>query len=175
MISSQKKIAFRRFLAFGIDWLVIVIWAGVLFGVVMLSYSGKPPGPSGPWRAQGVGFLAMTLPIVLYFSICEASPWRATLGKRILSLRVINTNSDRMAFSRTLLRNCIKFIPWELGHLVANQAIFSSTTDLPDWVYLPMFFAFVFPLWWIISIYMRGNSPYDQVTNTRIVLGIDPA
>ena len=55
MMASKNKIAIRRFLAFGIDWLVIAIWAGTIFGIVMLSFSGQPPGPSGPWRSQAVG------------------------------------------------------------------------------------------------------------------------
>lgn len=169
MMASKNKIAIRRFLAFGIDWLIIAIWAGILFGIVMLGFSGEPPSPSGPWRSQAIGFLAMTLPIIFYFSICEASSWQATLGKRIMSLRVVDNDSDHTPFSTTLLRNMVKFAPWELGHLVANQAIFSSTGGFPAWVYVPMFFAFAMPLWWIMSIYFRGSSPYDLITNTRIV------
>jgi uncharacterized RDD family membrane protein YckC len=169
MMASKNKIAIRRFLAFGIDWLVIAIWAGTIFGIVMLSFSGQPPGPSGPWRSQAVGFLAMTLPIIFYFSLCEASSWQATLGKRILSLRVVDNDSDRTPFTRILLRNIVKFAPWELGHMVANQAIFSSAGSLPAWVYVPMVFAFALPLWWILSIYFQGSSPYDLITSTRIV------
>lgn len=169
MAVSKNKVAIRRFLAFGIDWLVMAVWAGIIFGIVMLGFSGQPPRLSGPWHSQAVGFLAMTLPIILYFSLFEASSWQATLGKRIMSLRVVDTDSVHTSFSTILLRNIVKFAPWELGHLVANQAIFSSTSSLPAWVYVPMFFAFALPLWWIISIYYRGSSPYDQITNTRIV------
>ena len=170
MKSVKRHIAFYRFLAFGIDWLVIVLWAGILFGIVMLSFSGQPPGPSGPWRAQAIGFFTMTLPIVFYFSICEASVWQASIGKRILSLRVADANANRVTFSRVLLRNAVKFAPWELGHLVANQAIFSSSSTIPAWVYIPMVLSFVIPLWWIISIFIHGDSPYDRVTGIRITL-----
>ena len=168
--SVQKHIAFRRFLAFGIDWLVMAAWAGLLFGIVMLSFSGQPPKPSGPWRMQAVGFLSMTLPIVFYFSICEASVWQATIGKRILSLRVAGSDENRVAFSRILLRNAVKFAPWELGHLVANQAIFSTASAMPVWIYVLMVLSLVIPLWWIISIYLHGESPYDRVTGIRITL-----
>jgi uncharacterized RDD family membrane protein YckC len=170
MIMPQKHIAFRRYLAFGIDWLVIVVWAGVVFGIVMLSFSGQPPSPSGPWIGQAVGFISMTLPIIFYFSICEASAWQATIGKRILSLRVAGTKTDRIPFSRILLRNIVKFAPWELGHLVANQAIFSSSSSIPNWVIAPLVLAYIIPLWWVISIYARGYSPYDQITRLRIIL-----
>ena len=103
MITHQKQIAFRRFLAFGIDWLLIMVWAGVVFGMVMLSYSGQPPALPGPWTAQIAGFVSMTLPVILYFSICEASAWKATIGERVLSLRLKGSGTDRMVFSRILL------------------------------------------------------------------------
>ena len=168
MVTSQKRIAFRRFSAFGIDWLVIMVWAGVLFGIVMLSYSGKPPTPPGPWIGQAVGFFSMTLPVIFYFSICEASAWQATIGKRILSLSVVGSRTDRIPFSRILLRNLIKFAPWELGHLVAHQAIFSASSNIPNWVFAPMFLSFMIPLWWVISIFIRGDSPYDHIIGIRV-------
>ena len=170
MKSLRKRIAFHRFLSFAIDWLVIVVWAGILFGTVMLIYSGEPPRPSGPWRAQAVGFFSMTLPIIFYFSICEASAWQASIGKRILLLRVSGIKTNRVPFSRILLRNVVKFAPWELGHLVANQAIFSSSSSIPAWVFVPMILSLAIPLWWIISIYLHGISPYDRITGIRITL-----
>jgi uncharacterized RDD family membrane protein YckC len=170
MMTSSHKIAFRRYVAFGIDWFVIAIWAGLLYGIVMLSFSGQPPSPSGPWAGQALGFLAMTLPIIFYFSICEASRWRATLGKRIMSLNVTSTIPDGISFKRIILRNAVKFAPWELGHLVANQAIFSSSSNIPIWVYVPMILSFAIPFWWVISILIRGNSPYDHLTGIRITL-----
>lgn len=170
MTTRQKQIALRRFLAFGIDWLVIAIWGGVLFGIVMLIFSGNPPNPSGPWKAQAIGFFAMTLPVVFYFSICEYSSWRATPGKRIMRLRVVGLKTDRIPFSRILLRNAIKFLPWEIGHLLANQAIFSSSSSTPNWLIVPMILSLAIPLWWVSTIYLRGESPYDRISGISITL-----
>lgn len=170
MLTLQKNIAFRRLLAFGIDWLVIVVWASVVFGIVMLSYSGQPPTPSGPWIGQAVGFFSMTLPVIFYFSICEAIGWKATLGKRVLSLCVVSSRTDRISFSRILLRNLVKFAPWELGHLVAQQAIFSSSSSIPNWVFTPMVLSFIIPLWWVVSIYVQGDSPYDKIMGISVIL-----
>lgn len=170
MSTGQKQIALRRFLAFGIDWLVIVIWGSILFGIVMLIFSGNPPKPSGPWKAQAIGFFTMTLPVLFYFSICEHSSWRATLGKRILGLRVAGLKSDRIPFSKILLRNAVKFVPWEMGHLIANQAIFSSSSSTTEWLIAPMILSLALPLWWVFSIYFRGESPYDQISGISITL-----
>ena len=163
--------AIRRLLAFVVDWLVIVVWAGVLFGVVMLVSSGHPPQPSEPWQSQMIGVIVMTIPVLLYFAICESSVWQATLGKRALSLHVVCGGDAKMSFSRSLLRNVIKFIPWEMGHIVANQAFFSSSSGVAVWVYVPMMLAFACPVWWVVSIFTRGYTPYDVIACTRVVYG----
>jgi len=169
-MTPQKQIALKRFLAFGIDGLVILFWAGVLFAAVMLAYAGQPPAPKGPRAGQALGFFSMTLPVILYFSFCEASAWQASIGKRVLSLRVVGDKRDRLPFSRVLIRNLVKFAPWELGHLVAQQALFSSSSGIPDWVFAPMVLSFLFPLWWVFSIYIRGNSPYDRMMGIHVAL-----
>lgn len=171
MAASKANLALRRLLAFAVDWLLIVAWAAVLFGVAMTIYSGHPPSPAGPWRLEAVGFVCMTAPVVLYFSLTESSAWQATVGKRVLNLRVVHAGVARAAFGRTLLRNLIKFIPWEMGHLVANQAIFSTRSGVPGWIYIPLLLAFACPVWWVVSIFARGRAPYDVVTSTRVVDG----
>ena len=173
MVTSKAQIAIRRFLAFFIDWLLIAAWGGALFGMVMLINAGQVPEPSGPRQSQLIGFLSMTIPVVLYFSISEASRMKGSLGKRALSLQLEakpleGRQQERVGFNKVLLRNIVKFIPWELGHLVANQAIFSST-GIAGWVYVPLILAYALPLWWVISIAVRGQSPYDRITGISIV------
>lgn len=63
-------LAARRLLAFAVDYLVVVLWAAVLFGGVMIVTGGQPPRPSSPWNAQALGFVTMT------------SAMRGSLGKR---------------------------------------------------------------------------------------------
>lgn len=157
----------RRLLAFGIDWVVILLWAALLFAVVMIGSYHLAQNPGGPWRTQAIGFFSMTLPVILYFSLCEASAWRASIGKRLLSLQLSGKHAERAPFSRILLRNVVKFAPWELGHLVANQAIFSAS-EVPGWVYVPMLLSLALPLWWLISIFLQGASPYDQLSGTKV-------
>jgi uncharacterized RDD family membrane protein YckC len=47
---------------------------------------------------------------ILYFSILESSPWRATLGKRILGLKVSNEYGERIRFRQALWRYLCKFL-----------------------------------------------------------------
>jgi uncharacterized RDD family membrane protein YckC len=111
---------------------------------------------------QGIGFLSMTLPVLLYFAVSESSHLRGTLGKRTLELRVVAQDGQRLPFGRALLRNGAKFAPWELGHTVAQQAIFWGEAGPPAWVWLPMAASLLGPIWWIAGILVHGRAPYDR-------------
>ena len=53
----------RRLAAFGVDWFVIALWGGVLFGAIMALNGGHGPNIHSPWIAQAIGFVAMTVPV----------------------------------------------------------------------------------------------------------------
>jgi len=156
-------------IAFAADWFVIAAWGGLLFGIVMLVSNGEPQGFSGPWMSQAVGFLSMTLPVTLYFSVMESSRLGASIGKLLTGLRVRTTHGDRLSFGPSFARTLIKFAPWELGHLVAQQAMFSGESGFAGWVYVPMGLSFLLPVWWVSSILFSGDAPYDRWTGARIV------
>jgi len=157
-------------LAFAIDWLVVVLWGGVLFGAVMVATGGHPPRPTSPWTAQAVGFVTMTLPVTLYFAICESSAMRGSLGKRILGLAVSREGGGRLPLGSALLRNGVKFVPWEFGHTVAQQAVVSGDTGVPTWVWGAMIVAFGGPVWWVIAMMTTGRTPYDRLASARVAL-----
>ena len=161
-------IALRRLLAFAVDWLLVLVWAGVLFGTVMAVWSGRPPRPGGPWSAQAVGLLTMTLPVTLYFAVCESSPMRASFGKRALKLVVSRESGGRLSFGTAFLRNALKFAPWELGHTVAQQAAFSGEAAPPAWVWGAAALSFAGPVWWLVALLAGGRTPYDRWTSARV-------
>ncbi|HEX7326237.1 MAG TPA: RDD family protein [Rhodanobacteraceae bacterium] len=164
----HSGITARRLLAFCVDWLVIAVWGAALFAAVVVLHPGHLPRPGSAWHAEAIGFLAMTVPVVLYFSLAECSSAQATLGKRALGLRVLAHGGGRMSARAAFLRNGVKFAPWELGHVVANQAAF-STVGVPAWAYLPMVFSFLLPAWWVASILVKGRAPYDAVASAQVV------
>jgi uncharacterized RDD family membrane protein YckC len=161
-MKTEHAVAIRRLLAFAVDWLAVVLWGGVLFGAVTMASSGNPPRPDNPWEAQAIGLLTMTIPVTLYFSLCESSAWRASLGKRLLGLVVIEETGGRLLLQSALLRNAVKFVPWEFGHTVAQQAAFSGEGGLPAWVWGPAAVAWLVPAWWLVSMVATGRTPYDR-------------
>lgn len=59
----------------------------------------------------------VSLPSWLYFILQERSHAQATLGKRLLGLRVTDLQGKRIGLGRATLRTAVKFFPWELTHL----------------------------------------------------------
>lgn len=165
----SRAIAFRRMVAFGVDWLIILAWGGLLFGIAMAVSSGEMPRTLNPWVSQAVGFLSMTLPVVLYFSLSESSTYQATFGKRVLGLKVVFNKNERASCRVTLVRNAVKFTPWEIGHLVANQAAFSGDDEISIWVYCAMAVSMIIPVWWIGTMFFSGLTPYDRLSSTEVV------
>ncbi len=172
-MTNERAVAVRRLLAFAIDWLIVVLWGGVLFGAVMIATGGNPPRPGNPWKAQGIGFLTMTLPVTLYFALCESSAMRASLGKRVLGLVVFRETGERLLFGSALLRNALKFVPWEFGHTMAQQAAFSGEAGFPVWAWGPATVALVGPLWWLVALIATGRTPYDRWASARVALSAD--
>jgi uncharacterized RDD family membrane protein YckC len=170
-----KWLGVARLFAFALDWLVIALWGGALFGVVMLATGGEPRQPGSPWLAQGIGFVSMTLPVLLYFAICERSRWQGTVGKRWCGLCVSRAAGGRLSFGAALLRNAVKFTPWECGHTVAQQAIFSGEGGFPAWVWIPAAVAFLGPVVWIVALLRTGRTPYDRIASARVHRAADGA
>lgn len=173
-MSNRRTIAVRRSLAFGLDWLVVVLWGGMVFGAVTIATHGNPPAPEGPWTAQAIGLLTMTLPVTFYFALAESSRWRASLGKRALGLVVSSATGERLPLRSALLRNAVKFVPWECGHTLAQQAAFSGEGGLPTWVFVPAAIAFVGPVWWLVALFATGRTPYDRWASASVAESARP-
>ena len=114
--------AWRRVAAYLVDYLAIAAYIALLTGASFASGASRRLDlalSGNPALGQLVAFIALTLPVMLYFAVSEASPWQATLGKRALSIRVAAHGAvGRLSFWRTLLRAALKFAPWELAHTV---------------------------------------------------------
>lgn len=108
----------RRVAAYTID---IVILAAVLipfaFGVQSL-VGYRPDTGIGVWLASVV---TISVPSWTYFTLSDASGAGATLGKRLLGLRVATDDGSRLGIGRALLRTAIKLL--QLGLLVAVYAL----------------------------------------------------
>ena len=158
----------RRILAFVIDWFVVAAWGAALFGVVMLRTGGDLSAPPDPWTGQLIGFVSMTLPVVLYFGLLESTQRGASLGKRAMGLRVTTTEGARLSVGSSIARSAVRFVPWEIGHLVAQQGFAAGESGPPGWVIPLMVVSVLVPAWWVLTLWIRGSTPYDTWTGTAV-------
>jgi uncharacterized RDD family membrane protein YckC len=155
----------RRLAAFGLDSLLLGVYALVLFAFVSPFVR---PLFSSALTAELTGFLLLTLPFVLYFAISEASSRSATLGKRLLHLHVVTTKGKGMTFGRSLARSALKFAPWELAHYaIWNAFIFPSSAEGLGIAALVACYLLVFA--YLIGIILKPHRPlYDRLAGTVV-------
>jgi uncharacterized membrane protein len=48
--------------------------------------------------------------LLLYWIVFEASAWQASVGKRLMSIRVVDLNGQRITLARSAARNLLKFV-----------------------------------------------------------------
>jgi uncharacterized RDD family membrane protein YckC len=158
----------KRFLAFGIDYVVILIYALLLLGLTLLAgrVFGINPKAIGPVAGEIAGFLFLTLPVILYFTLCESGRFAGTIGKQKFKLRVAG-------FVQLLARNCMKFLPWELAHfLVFRLYNFpSGRMNAPGWVTTGLIAPYALVLVYLLFILFNKNnrSVYEIFSGTRVL------
>lgn len=104
----------RRAAAYLIDSIAILAYLAAFTGIVLVTgLSLDMFGRLGQWAVIAV---SITLPVIVFFSVVECLTGRSP-GKCALGLEVRAQSSDiRPAFLAALLRNGVKFLPWEIAH-----------------------------------------------------------
>lgn len=168
----------RRMGAFLLDYLLISVYLALLVAISV----GLGQGPlqslfhtlfADPNRSELSAFLMLVLPVILYFAILESSPWQATVGKRVLGLRVTGAQRDRLNFPRALARSVLAFVPWELTH--------ACLWRIPGWPLAPappapIIAAGLVLVWVILAVYLasmllskKHQALYDTLTNAYVI------
>lgn len=76
---------------------------------VLTSRSGMSP-ITGSYLT-GIAFIAvLTIGGWLYSAFSESSKWRATIGKRIIGLEVVNASGGKLTFGQASIRHFMKFL-----------------------------------------------------------------
>jgi uncharacterized RDD family membrane protein YckC len=98
----------RRTLAFIIDFVLINIVAWILLvppsAVLGFTMDGIVPAEHLGAVVQIFGYLLGLLLSWLYFTLLESSRWQATVGKKVLGLRVADQMHRRIGFGRANAR-----------------------------------------------------------------------
>lgn len=148
-----------------IDYLFILGYLVILFGINMLIYFVILGGiPSfNQLQSQLIALFFSVIPIIVIFSFLDYN--KGTFGKRKAGLKVYYKNKK---FIESLLRNIIKFLPWQLGHIGVIEGIY---TNYESWT--AIFFSYLSLILMIILLGMgfcRKDKRHlgDLLANTQV-------
>jgi len=167
----------RRIAAWLLDYVLIAAYL-VLLSAVSLGLRLSPiqtefdSAMGQPLTAELLGFFLLTLPVVLYFALFEASPLRATLGKRALRLAVVELNGFRLSTRRALLREAVRFLPWELSHaLLWRVALGPHGGSIVWWVTAGFGVVYALVLIYLVTLFIgsQHRTVYDRLAGSIVI------
>lgn len=160
----------KRFLALLIDFLTIIGYAIVLLGINMFIYFVILDGiPNFSELGMNLISLILIVPVVVYSIIMESGKRHGTLGKRKLKIKVASSKSQPIRIYQIILRNVIKFLPWQLAHMVIFHGFAVNWQLTPFWMGL-LILTDVLPLIWIIFLFRKDHRGiHDLIANTVVV------
>lgn len=176
---NKTHLAFRRILAFSIDYLVILSLIGALLFInLMVLDSDMEPPQSYLQKLKGhlLGFLTLTAPVWAYFTFTEASRMNATFGKRLLRMRVANRTADKPpSFRQIASRNIVKFLPWEIAHAAIWYVSERPFLDPMPSINLGFsILAISCSVSFVICLFLgNGDTAYDFISKTRTISTVD--
>lgn len=169
------RLYLKRALAFLIDYLLVLCYIAVLTGCSLLfwtQFKGSVPAVPSPLAGQLIGLATLTIPVFLYFYLSERGRYRGTIGKRRMKIRVITSDNSGPRADPVLIRNLLKFLPWELAHTSVHWIMFYNRTDTAPgiWVWIIAVLPQLLVLLYLVSIYISGghSSLYDRAAGTRV-------
>lgn len=168
---SWMTLFLRRIVAYSIDVACIMAYAAMLFAVTILFFplaSAVELDVADALQMQLVGIVTLTGPVVLVFAWLESRRSGATLGKWLLGLAVRRINGDRASFPRSLARNVLKFLPWEIAHMGVHQAYVASHPQ--SWLGIALSLAgmLLAAAYLVSCIILHGRTIYDPITGTCV-------
>lgn len=129
MVKNNRIQIKSRVKELAVDYVVILIY---LVGLLLLNLffyffvlDGIPQ--LTVFQSQMIATIESVIPVVLIFSLLDYKKPYGTYGKRVAGLRV---QYEKHTFSRSLIRNTIKFLPWQLAHIGVIDGIYSEFTTL---------------------------------------------
>ena len=171
----QNSIVIKRLKAFVIDYLISLIYIGILFGgtILISKFFDLKLDNVNPVNGEIIGFATLTLPVILYFTLSENGKYLGTIGKRKIGLQIVSKSLTKASIKQLILRNCLKFLPWELAHFFIYRLFYfnSLSKTTPDWVLTGLIVSQGLALIYLLCIIFTKNnqSVYEILSKTIVV------
>lgn len=151
-----------------LDWLFISGYLFVLFICILVFYflvfNGIPEFTS--IQSQFIATLTSVIPVILIFSSMEGREPFASWGKRKHNLKVIYTDNP---MTRSMIRNVLKFLPWQFGHMSTINGIYNGFESSFSIVFFSL--SVFISLLYILMAFMRQDRRHvaDLLVGSRVV------
>lgn len=121
-----------RLKAFLFDYVLIVVYGMILavFSMFLIP-SIQQLFTGAPASAQLAGFLLVTLPVSLYFTVADSRLGGGSYGKRITGIRVRDLDGRPLSILHSAVRTALKFMPWELSHFLVYRLMWLGDNPVP--------------------------------------------
>ena len=165
----------RRLGAYAVDAVLLFVTFGLLLGSAFSFVFYLTVGfewMQNGWLFWAYVFTVVSLPLWLYYSLFESGVRKATIGMRLLGLRVTGLNGERISFGRALLRTVVKLIPFEFNHAVMFLPV--PMASEPNPAFRPGFILVgVLMIVYLASVILtrRKQSIHDLVAGMLVVRG----
>jgi hypothetical protein len=151
------------------DHLVVLAWLRFVFVAVgvpqLLGWLDLAWVWSRPLAADVAVTLLTVAPYLAYLTLTEAGPARATWGKQRVGLS-IHDPEGTLTFGQVLVRNTVKVLPWQLGHMSAMRF---AVTEEPTGSALLLFGTSMAVLAAVVLPVLLGRTGlHDRVAGTRV-------
>jgi len=87
------------------EWIEAPMWKRIvafIFDMFVIAPVSNFLYPINPWLSP--------LFVVVYYIGLEASPWKGSIGKRIMSMKVIDRKNGKVTIGRLVIRYAVKFV-----------------------------------------------------------------
>lgn len=154
-----------------LDWLVVGAWLGVLAIVGLVVRPLLAPADGDPTTARELltADLLITVgtvvPYLLYLALSESSSRRATLGKRWADLRVAAVDGTAAGAGAVWVRNLVKVLAWQLGHMGFTRGMFEIQVGLGIGLSVA---GTLLGLACAVPALVGGRGIHDRIAGTRV-------
>ena len=111
----------RRLKSWLVDYLLILAWLVVIAVVVGLPSLSGWFNVDRVWADRASTDIAITLltvvPLFIYLTLTESGSTHSTYGKRRGGIEVTRSDGSEVGSARVAVRNLVKVLPWQLGHM----------------------------------------------------------
>ncbi len=97
-----------RFLAYIIDSLIVGFVMGILLTIMGVTVTTV--NAHGMTQVTDIANAYITVVGWLYWSITQSSSWQATIGKKVMGLKLVNEDGTRVSFLKALGRSTVGYL-----------------------------------------------------------------